>query len=161
MYGIKEYFSQKVRTDTIFHPYFYKVLEAVFYGNPLNKETILKAFMEKIVHAFKNIKENPNDFDRHVKTSFTLYQFFTELGLFNDNKMENTTESYDKVSFKLDEFVSQHKSYFTDDEPAKKELLLRLSNNKNVVCSKKLLQISKTISRTFLKIFTEYKLQFR
>ena len=120
MYGIKEYFSQKVRTDTIFHPYFYKVLEAVFYGNPLNKETVLKAFMEKIVHAFKNVKENPNDFDRHVKTSFTLYQFFSELGLFNDNKMENTTESYEKVSFKLDEFVNQHKSYFTDDEPAKK-----------------------------------------
>lgn len=120
MYGIKEYFSQKVRTDTIFHPYFYKILEAVFYGNPLNKESILKAFMEKIVHAFKNVKENPNDFDRHVKTSFTLYQFFSELRLFNDNTMEHTTESNDKVSFKLEDFINQHNGYFTENEPAKK-----------------------------------------
>ncbi len=82
MYGIKDYFSQKVRTDTIFHPYFYKVLEAVFYGTSLNKETILKAFMEKIVIAFKNVKDNPNDFSRHVKTSFIIYQFFNELKLY-------------------------------------------------------------------------------
>lgn len=152
MYGIKEYFSQKVRTDTIFHPYFYKVLEAVFYGNSLNKETVLKAFMEKIVHAFKNVKENPNDFDRHVKTSFTLYQFFTELGLFNDNKMENTTEGYDKVSFKLDEFVNQHKSYFIDEEPAKKgAFYLGCLTTKMLFVQKNYYKFQKPYQEPFLK----------
>ncbi len=115
MYGIKDYFSQKVRTDTIFHPYFYKVLEAVFYGTNLNKETVVKAFMERIVIAFKNIKDNPNDFTRHVKTSFTIYQFFNELKLFNSNNMEEKNIDSDEVSMNIDNFVKQHDDFFEDE----------------------------------------------
>jgi CRISPR-associated Csh1 family protein len=120
-YGIKDYFSQKVRTDTIFHPYFYKVLEAVFYGTYLNKETVLKAFMEKIVIAFKNVKDNPNDFTRHVKTSFTIYQFFDELKLFNSNIMEEKiVENNETVSLNLKGFIEQHNDFFPLAEPIKK-----------------------------------------
>lgn len=115
MHGIKDYFSQKVSTDTIFHPYFYKVLEAVFYGTNLNKETVLKAFMEKIVIAFKNIKDNPNDFTRHVKTSFTIYQFFNELKLFNSNIMDEKNIDSDEVAMNIDNFVNQHDDFFKDE----------------------------------------------
>ncbi len=114
-YGIKDYFSQKVRTDTILHPYFYKVLEAVFYGTGLNKETIVKAFMEKIVIAFKNIKDNPNEFPRHVKTSFIIYQFFNELKLFNSNIMEEKNNDSDKVAMNIDNFIKQHSDFFEDE----------------------------------------------
>lgn len=114
-YGIKDYFSQKVRTDTIFHPYFYKVLEAVFYGTSLNKETILKAFMEKIALAFKNVKDNPNDFPRHVKTSFIIYQFFNQLNLFNSNRMEEKNIDSGEVSMNIDNFVKQHDDFFKDE----------------------------------------------
>lgn len=121
MYGIKDYFSQKARTDTIFHPYFFKILEAVFYGTPLNKETILKAFMEKIVIAFKNRGENPNDFARHIKTSFTIYQFFNELKLFNSTIMEdNTAKNKVSVLLNLKGFIEQHNDFFSDNEPVKK-----------------------------------------
>jgi len=114
-YGIKDYFSQKVMTDTIFHPYFYKVLEAVFYGTGLNKETILKAFMEKIRIAFKNVKDNPNDFQRHVKTSFIIYQFFNELKLFNSNIMEEKNIDSDEVAMNIDNFIKQHNDFFEND----------------------------------------------
>lgn len=114
MYGIKDYFSQKIKTDTIFHPYFFKILEAVFYGTSLNKDTILKSFMEKIVAAFKNIREKPNDFVRHVKTSFTIYQFFDELKLFNSNKMEDITNEPTGMAFNIESFIQQH-NYFFDD----------------------------------------------
>lgn len=114
MYGIKDYFSQKVKTDTIFHPYFFKILEAVFYGTSLNKDTILKSFMEKVVSAFKNIKENPNDFTRHVKTSFTIYQFFNELKLFNSNTMEDKSNDTTEIAFNIESFIEQHNSFFDD-----------------------------------------------
>lgn len=129
MYGVKDYFSQKVRTDTIFHPYFYKILEAVFYGNQLNEENILKAFMEKIVAAFKNIKENPNDFTRHVKTSFVIYQFFNELGLFNSTKMDEKNTAQDEISLKIDDFVQQHNDFFENNDVKKGAFYLGILTN--------------------------------
>lgn len=154
VYGIKDYFSQKVRTDTIFHPFFYKVLEAVFYGNKLNKESVLKAFMEKIVHAFKNVKENPNDFERHVKTSFTIYQFFNELNLFKNITMENVkmTQDFDKVSLKLDDFVLQHSDYFSENEPAKKAAFyLGCLTTKMLSVQKKYYKFNKPYQEPFIK----------
>ena len=129
MYGVKDYFSQKVRTDTIFHPYFYKILEAVFYGNQLNEENILKAFMEKIVAAFKNVKENPNDFTRHVKTSFVIYQFFNELGLFNSTKMDEKNTTQDEISLKIDDFVQQHNDFFENNDVKKGAFYLGILTN--------------------------------
>lgn len=129
IYGIKDYFSQKVRTDTIFHPFFYKVLEAVFYGNQLNKENVLKAFMEKIIIAFKNSKENPNDFARHVKTSFILYQFFSELGLFNLTTMEEKNNSYEEIALNIDDFVKQHDDFFENSDVKKGAFYLGILTN--------------------------------
>lgn len=114
IYGIKDYFSQKVKNGTIFHPYFFKILEAVFYGTSLNKDTILKSFMEKIVSAFKNIRKNPNDFARHVKTSFSVYQFFNELKLFNSNTMEDKSNDSTEIVFNIESFIEQHSSFFDD-----------------------------------------------
>ena len=152
-YGIKDYFSQKVKTDTVFHPYFYKVLEAVFYGTKLNNETILKAFMEKIVLAFKNVKENPNDFTRHVKTSFTIYQFFNELKLFNFNIMgENFVQSNQTVPLSLKEFIEQHKDFFTDIEPLRKgAFYLGCLTEKMLSVQRNYYKFSKPYQEPFLK----------
>lgn len=129
MYGIKDYFSQKVRTDIIFHPYFYKILEAVFYGNKLNKETILQAFMETIVIAFKNSKENPNDFSRHVKTSFTIYQFFNELKLINFITMEEKNIESSEIVLNIDDFISQHNDFFENSDLKKGAFYLGILTN--------------------------------
>ena len=129
MYGIKDYFSQKVRTDTVFHPYFYKILEAVFYGNKVNKETILQAFMETIVIAFKNIKENPNDFSRHVKTSFTIYQFFNELRLINSITMEEKNIESSEIVLNIDDFILQHNDFFENSDLKKGAFYLGILTN--------------------------------
>ncbi len=129
MYGIKDYFSQKVRTDTVFHPYFYKVLEAVFYGNKLNKETILQAFMETIVIAFKNSKDNPNDFSRHVKTSFTIYQFFNELKLINSITMEEKNIESSEIALNIDDFILQHNDFFENSDLKKGAFYLGILTN--------------------------------
>ena len=129
MYGIKDYFSQKVKTDTIFHPYFYKILEAVFYGNKLNKETILQAFMETIVIAFKNSKENPNDFSRHVKTSFTIYQFFNELKLINSITMEEKNIESSEIALNIDDFILQHNDFFENSDLKKGAFYLGILTN--------------------------------
>lgn len=129
MYGIKDYFSQKIRTDTIFHPYFYKILEAVFYGNKLNKETILQAFMEKIIIAFKNSKENPNEFSRHVKTSFTIYQFFNELRLINSITMEEKNIESSEIVLNIDDFILQHNDFFENSNLKKGAFYLGILTN--------------------------------
>jgi CRISPR-associated Csh1 family protein len=153
MYGIKDYFSKKVRTDIVFHPYFFKILEAVFYGNPLNKETILKAFMEKIITAFNNVKENPYDFARHIKTSFTIYQFFNELRLFNSNTMEeNTTQNNDSVSLNLKGFIEQNNDFFPDNEPVKKgAFYLGCLTEKMLSTQKSYYKFDKPYQEPFLK----------
>jgi CRISPR-associated Csh1 family protein len=152
-YGIKDYFSKKVRTDTIFHPYFYKVLEAVFYGTSLNKETVLKAFMEKVVIAFKNVKDNPNDFTRHIKTSFTIYQFFNELKLFNSNIMaENIVQSNETIAVNLKSFIEQHDDFFPPDELVKKgAFYLGCLTEKMLSTQKKYYKFEKPYQEPFLK----------
>jgi CRISPR-associated protein Cas8b/Csh1 subtype I-B len=124
MYGIKDYFSEKVKTNIVFHPIFFEILEAVFQNQKLNRISVLTAFMHKITTAFKNTHEYPEDLDRHVKATFTIYQFFNELQLFNPTAMEEKpTQELELTEEGLltpDNFVSSHANYFTEKEPAKK-----------------------------------------
>ena len=78
-YNIKDYFSIKREKETIVEPYFFKIVEAVFYKNRLDREQVLRAFMQKIVPAFKNQSEKSWEFQSHVKHSFCIYQFFQQL----------------------------------------------------------------------------------
>lgn len=117
--NIKDYFSDTVFStkDVIFHPVFFKILEAVFYGQYLSEEVILKAFFEKLVLAFKNYDADPYKFEQHGYQTFAIYQYFIQLGLFQNCKprqhMENTT-----IALTLDGFIAEHPDFF--DEPQKK-----------------------------------------
>jgi CRISPR-associated protein Csh1 len=114
--GIKDYFAIKTKTDTLIEPVFYKIVEAVFYQNPLNETQILKAFMAKIVIAFKSIpKEGSFAFEDHVKQSFCIHQFFQTLQLFGAMK-QNSQET--QVCLNAPDFVAQHQPFF-GNEPLK------------------------------------------
>ncbi len=111
---IKVFFSKKVKTDTVFHPYFFKILESVFYNNSLNESQILKVFMTKIQSDFKNRREYAFQWQQSTKESFALYQFFYQLNLFkNQTNMETDNSSI--VTLTYESFLLQHKSFFKDD----------------------------------------------
>jgi CRISPR-associated Csh1 family protein len=107
-YNIKDYFAIKREKETIIEPYFYKIVEAVFYKNRLDEEQILRAFMQKIVPAFKNSASNSYAFRDHVKHSFCIHQFFIQLQLFG--KMEPAISS--NLILSAFEFVKEHDAFF-------------------------------------------------
>jgi len=113
---IKNYFSKKVKTDTIFHPYFFKILESVFYNNTLNEKQILTSFFEKIKIEFKNRNESAYQWKQSTKESFSIYQFFLKLNLFkNKNIMDNTTNQ-ETVALNVFDFIDQHEDFFNGNK---------------------------------------------
>ncbi len=105
---IKDFFSIKREKETVVEPYFFKIVEAVFYKNKVNEEMILTAFMKKIVPAFKNAANNSYIFSDCVKYSLCIHQFFQKLQLFGN--MEPTIEG--PISLSALEFVKQHELFF-------------------------------------------------
>lgn len=110
---IKDFFSKKAKTETIYHPYFFKILEAVFYGTSLNEQTILQEFMNKIRISFKNQHENAWEYPQDVKYSFAVHQFFSTLNLFKMNNMEQ--QANEKSILNLDGFIEQHPYFFNSE----------------------------------------------
>ncbi len=144
---IKDYFSKKVKTDTIFQPYFFKILEAVFYGNSINEQQLLKAFLKKITIAFKNRSENAFAWKQMTKESFAIYQFFYYLHLFkNKSFMENETQVVtEQVALQPDTFIQQHAHFF--DSEFKKGVFL-MGNLTQILLVK---QYQKLKSEPFMK----------
>jgi len=123
---IRNFFAHKAKTDTIFHPAFFKIVEAVFYGNPLNKDLILKAFIQVIQKAYKNRTDDLKKYAyiNATKESFILLQFFASLHLFNQQTMENViSATHNSVALTPKDFIAQHPAFF-DSEYKKGVFLL-------------------------------------
>jgi CRISPR-associated protein Csh1 len=113
-FNIKDFFSENRNKETIFYPFFFKVVEAVFYNSHLNEELVFKYFLEKIINLFKNRNEKGNWYSSTYKRSFVIYQFFSQLGLFT-NKNIITMENKTFIALSMDEFIEQHKSLLNSD----------------------------------------------
>lgn len=110
--GIKEYFAKKIRTDWVFHPYFFRIVEAVFYNQELDREQLLRAFMDTIKVSFKNSGELPYQFSRDVRHTFVLFQFFYHLKLLSFSGMEPTDPK--PIGLTLETFEQQHPDLLTN-----------------------------------------------
>jgi CRISPR-associated Csh1 family protein len=109
-FEILGFFSITKEKSTIIQPYFFKVLEAVFHKNRLDEDQIIRAFMRKIVIAFKNTSTDAFGFSNQVKHSFCIHQFFQQLQLFGN--MESLNErQLDNLQYSH-EFISQHEDFF-------------------------------------------------
>jgi len=124
----KKYFSDIVNKKTIFQPTFFKLFEAVFYGNYLNEEVLLKAFLKRIISDFKSRAENKYAFAQTVKESFALHQFLYQLNLFKNIIYMETTDNK-SVSLELDGFINQHPNFF-DSEYKKGVFMLGVLTSK-------------------------------
>ncbi|WP_282783716.1 TM1802 family CRISPR-associated protein [Phaeodactylibacter xiamenensis] len=124
--GIKDFFSKKVKNDYIYEPYFFKTLEAVFYGRLLNEKEIFKAFIKRIRLDFKQQNEEgkSNTYIRRTKDAFVIYQFFKALGLFK-NRLPMEEKEKQSVSLTTEGFIDQHSDFFDSEY---KKGVFRLGN---------------------------------
>lgn len=109
------YFTKKDGQGKLtFHPYFFKLVEAIFYKSPLNEQEILKSFLHVVLSEFKQGQDADFEFVRTVKESFVLHQFLYHLGLFPAKPISNNMENQVCVSVKPDAFVAEHPHFFDD-----------------------------------------------
>ncbi len=127
---IKNYFSKKIKKNNkdvfIYQPYFFKIIEAVFYGNFLNEKEIIKAFIRQIRLDFKQQNEEgkSNTYIRRTKDAFVIYQFFKALGLFK-NRLQMEEKEKQSVSLTTEGFIDQHSDFFDSEY---KKGVFRLGN---------------------------------
>lgn len=108
--NLKDYFSETISKEVIFHPVFFQILEAVFYQQEIPEEFVLKAFHDKLVTAFKNYDKEAYQFANHGYQTFAFYHYLAQLGIFHHKPapyMENQP-----VALTLDEFLAQHSNDF-------------------------------------------------
>lgn len=107
---IKNYFAiERFKKPPLIEPFFFKIVEAIFYKNKVNEEQVLRAFMQKIVTAFKNLSTDKYAFDNHVKNTFCIHQFFQQLQLFRN--MDNKPNISEIVLTAFD-FIQEHDTFF-------------------------------------------------
>jgi CRISPR-associated Csh1 family protein len=114
---VKDYFSHIVKKEVVFEPYFFKILEALFYGTKLNQQLILEAFLRKIKEGFrqKNDDEKKYDFANKTKESWILFHFFHALDLFSNQNTKTLSMENTPISLKTDLFVEQHPDFFNHE----------------------------------------------
>ncbi len=113
--AIKDYFAKKVRTDWVFHPYFFRIVEAVFYKQRLDHEQLMRAFMDTIRVSFKNSHEQPYQFSRDVRHTFVILQFFYQLKLLSFSDMADIEPATPQpVGLTLETFELQHPDLLSD-----------------------------------------------
>jgi CRISPR-associated Csh1 family protein len=108
---IRNFFSMLVKKEVVFHPFFYKILEAVFYGQPLDEQSVVSAFMSKIQEDFKQRHESETRFIFTTKEAFALWHFFLGLNLFPYQNIEDMEEK--PVARDLDGFIREHPAFFS------------------------------------------------
>jgi CRISPR-associated protein Csh1 len=108
---IRNFFSSVVNKEVVFYPFFYKILEAVFYGQPLDEQSVVSAFMSKIQEDFKQRHESETRFIFTTKEAFALWHFFLGLNLFPYQNIEDMEEK--PVARDLDGFIREHPAFFS------------------------------------------------
>ena len=173
-FNIKDFFSTIRNKEPHLYPFFFKVVEAIFYNSRLNEELVIKYFLEKVVGLFKNRNEKGNWYSSTYKRSFIIYQFFNQLGLFT-NKNNNIMEDKTFVALTMDEFIEQHKSLLNSNYAegifmlgclVKKLLNIQYANLKSTPFNKRLNNLivdNKEVQRIFRETkskLTDYRVSY-
>lgn len=149
---IKDYFSIKREKETVVEPYFFKIVEAVFYKNKVDEEQILRAFMNKIIPAFKNLSNNSYAFQDYVKQSFCIYKLFQTLQLFEDMEQEVPDG---KLALTAIEFVDQHANFF--DHHLKKAAFYLGCATEKLLNHQEWKYKNKPFMKNLLSLYVDYK----
>ncbi|RMF00475.1 MAG: hypothetical protein D6772_06320, partial [Bacteroidetes bacterium] len=112
---IKDYFAEQKQngTEWIFEPYFFQLLESVFYGQALDVARINKALIQKIQLLFRQHHDSPIHFALQAKQAFAIWQFFNQMGLF-PGKITIDMSDDQVLQLEATAFVRQHAAFFSN-----------------------------------------------
>lgn len=104
--NMKDYFSDKIGKEVIIHPIFFKIVEAIFYKQRFDEGIVIRAFMDKMVHTFKNYDNEPYAFYDHGYRTFVFWRYLTQLNIFHHQTPYNMDQQ--TVALNLDDYLAQH-----------------------------------------------------
>jgi len=136
LYKIKDFFMSERGSESIPHPFFYRLVEAIFCKQKINKLTVLKFITEDIRRKFKKRHQVEYAYISSGKEGFVILQFLEKLGLFNTKNQNNMENENQKVPLNALEFIEQHKKGFFEHDYIKGAFLFgclvkRLTYNQN------------------------------
>lgn len=111
---IRPFFSSVHNKITVYHPMFFRLIEATFYGQQVDERGILGAFVQEIQSAFKQRYESKSKYLYRTKEAFLIWHFFFQLNLFSKTHKPGEMTSQ-PVAATLDDFLEQHTHFFDHD----------------------------------------------
>lgn len=116
---IKNFLITDQGKNKIPHPFFYKVTEALFYGQPITQETFVHFLILRFRKLFKELHENEYGFPTAVKEGFVILQFLFQSNTFQNhstrNLMEKQKTTENKVALNALQFIKQHPEFFKSE----------------------------------------------
>lgn len=97
------------------HPYFFKITEAIFYGQKVDKATFIRFLLIKFRKAFKDLHDNQYGLQTAVKEGFTILRFLEHLNIFSHQNLKNMEQTDEKVKLDAISFIDQHPDFFTSN----------------------------------------------
>ena len=97
------------------HPYFYKLTEAIFYGQKVNQEMFTRFLLIKFIKAFKELHENQYALQNSVKEGFAILNFLKHLNIFRTKNLTDMEQTEEKVKLDAHGFIKQHHDFFKGD----------------------------------------------
>ncbi len=111
---IKDFLLTEQGKKQIPHPYFFRVTEALFYGQKINQKTFVHFLLLRFRKLFKERHGNEYAFPTAVKEGFVIFQFLFRQNLkpksSNQMNLLNTKDS--KVALNALQFIDQHPDFF-------------------------------------------------
>ncbi len=111
--SIRSFFADEELT----HPFFWKLMEAVFCNGRVNEKVFRKFLLDKWRVLFKRRNEDFWKYDSSVKQGFVTYLYLRSIGLFssNDKNESAMNKTNDKSAENALDFIAQHEGFFSSD----------------------------------------------
>ncbi|CAH1002434.1 hypothetical protein LEM8419_03313 [Neolewinella maritima] len=121
---VKNFFSEGKGLKIRFDPAFFRILEGVFYGQPLDEATIVAALTRKIREAFKTDGDDYHlPFHTTVQQAIATRTLLGRLGLFNHTSYQIMDEPSSPITLRREAYLTEHAAFF-DPQPALKGAFL-------------------------------------
>ena len=121
---IRNFFSQGKGKKFTFHPFFYQLLECVFYDQPFSEQTVVATLVTSIRRAFKNDGDDYHlPFRTTVAQAIATRTLLGRLGLYHTSTFMEQ-EKTNPITLERESFLVEHDSFFSDQPALKGAFLL-------------------------------------
>ena len=115
LYRIKDFFVTEQGRNKIPHPFFYRLVEAIFTKQTVRRELVLDFLLKDIRKKFKQRNENEWAFGGAVREGFIVLQFLQEINLFNHQNIYRMESTEDQIKLNVFDFIEQHPHFFVTE----------------------------------------------